>query len=604
MPSVVRTGRSIISELRRALRLVWRSGPGWAIASVAVLVVQAALPLLGLYVMKLLVDTVATGLTTTGDRDAVFSRVGLLVVAGGGVALATTVCRSLAALVSEGQGHAVTDHVHDMLHAKAVDLDLEHYESAQYHDVLQRALQEASFRPVRILNGLTQVAQSVVALLLIGGLLFSFHWGVTAMLFTAAGLGVLARARNAGHGYRLRRQQTPHERRAWYFHLLLTGIGHAKEVRLFGLGAALRGRYRDVRGRLRRERLAIATRRAGADVAGQAALTVAVFGSYAFIAYRAVYGAITLGDLVMFYQAFQRGQEYLKEMLGGLAGLYEDHLFLTSLHEFLDMKPRLVEPVIAKSVPRPIRAGIVLDRVSFRYPGSTREALRDVSLRIRPGESVALVGANGSGKTTLVKLLCRLYDPSEGAITVDGLDLREFGSAALRREIGVIFQDYAHYHLSAAENIGFGNVEALSDTARIATAARRSGADDVVRRLRRGYDTILGKWFEDGEELSIGEWQKIALARAFMRDAQIIVLDEPTSALDAEAEYEVFRRFRSLAQGRTTILISHRMSTVRLADCIYVLDDGRIVESGTHEQLAGANGRYGRLFESQARYYR
>jgi ATP-binding cassette subfamily B protein len=317
-----------------------------------------------------------------------------------------------------------------------------------------------------------------------------------------------------------------------------------------------------------------------------------------------VQGAITIGDLVMYYQAFQRGQEFLRAMLDGLAGLYEDHLFLHSLYEFLDLDRKAVEPLVPEAVPRPMRTGIVFDHVSFQYPTGTRKVLQDITLTVRPGESVALVGANGSGKTTLIKLLCRLYDPTGGTITLDGIDLRDFETAALRREIGIIFQDYAQYHLTARENISFGNVEALGDQDRVVAAARHSGADEVIKGLKQGYDTILGKWFEDGEELSIGEWQKVALARAFMRDAQIVVLDEPTSALDAKAEYEVFRQFRRLAKGRTTILISHRFSTVRMADCIYVLDDGRVVENGTHEQLVQAGGRYGRLFETQARHYR
>jgi len=251
-----------------------------------------------------------------------------------------------------------------------------------------------------------------------------------------------------------------------------------------------------------------------------------------------------------------------------------------------------------------MRAGIVLEGVSFRYPSGARSVLEDISLTIRPGESVALVGENGSGKTTLIKLLCRLYEPTSGRITVDGVDLREYATASLRRDVGVIFQDHAQYQVSAAENIWFGNVEAPLDPARIKAAAGLSGADEVISGLRQGYDTVLGKWFEHGDELSIGEWQKVALARAFLRNAQIIVLDEPTSALDARAEYAVFERFRRLAEGRTTILISHRLSTVKLAHRIYVLDDGRIVENGTHEQLIRAGGRYARLFETQARQYR
>jgi ATP-binding cassette subfamily B protein len=553
--------------------------------------------------MKLVVDAAAAAVST-GDRDAAFGRVAVLVALAGGVALGSALCRSVAGLVSEGQGQAVTDFVHDLIHAKSVELDLEYYESSEYHDVLQRALQEASFRPIRVLNGLVQVTQSALTLVLMGGLLLSLHWGIAAMLFAAAVPGVLARTRYAGQIYRWRRRHTPSERRAWYFHLLLTGIGHAKEIRLFDLGPTLRRRYRALRAQLRRERLAIAVRRSTADLAGESALVVVTVGAYVFIAYRTIQGAITIGDLVMYFQALQRGREYLKELLSGLAGLYEDHLFLASLYEFLDLGNTTADPAPARPVPRPMRTGIVFNGVSFRYPGSTRDVLSDITLRIRPGESVALVGANGSGKTTLVKLLCRLYDPTSGTITIDGVDLRDLDRAALRREVGIILQDFAHYHLSARENIAFGNVDASPDHGRIALAARVSGADEVVTRLRHGYDTVLGKWLEDGEELSIGEWQKIALARAFMRDAQLIVLDEPTSALDAEAEFEVFRRFRRLAEGRMTILVSHRMSTVKMANSIYVLEEGRIVESGTHDELIRAAGRYGALFEAQARNYR
>jgi len=591
----------VIAQLRRTLRLVWQSGPGWTVASLALLVVQAVLPLLTLYLIKLVVDAVAVAIP---DKGVAFGPVAVLVGLAGAVALVSAVCRSLAGFVSEGQAQAVTDHMHDILHAKAVEVDLEHYENSQYHDTLQRALQEASFRPTHILNGLIQVAQSGIALLVMAGLLFSFHWGVAVILFLAAVPGVILRARYAGLSYRWQRQHTTTERRAWYFHWLLTGIVHAKEVRLFDLGPLFRRRFRDTRTHLRRERLRLSTKRSAADLAGQSSLILAVFGAYAFIAYRAVQGAITIGDLVMYYQAFQRGQDFLREMLTGLAGLYEDHLFLRSVYEFLDLERKVLEPPAPKAVPRPMRAGIVFDHVSFHYPTGTRKVLQDVSLTIRPGESVALVGENGSGKTTLIKLLCRLYDPTGGTITVDGVDVRDFATAALRREIGVIFQDYAQYQVTAKENIWFGNVEAATDHDRIVAAARRSGADEVIKGLKHGYDTVLGKWLEDGEELSIGEWQKVALARAFMRDAQIVVLDEPTSALDAKAEYEVFERFRRLAEGRTTILISHRLSTVKMADRIYVLGDGRIVESGTHDQLVREGGRYGRLYETQARQYR
>jgi ATP-binding cassette subfamily B protein len=348
-------------------------------------------------------------------------------------------------------------------------------------------------------------------------------------------------------------------------------------------------RFRDLRRKLRGERLGIAARRSVADLVAQTSATVAIYGSFAFISYRTVQGTITLGDLVMYFMAFQRGQGFLQEMLSGLAGLYEDNLFLSNLYEFLDLKRKVVEPVHGSPIPQPMKTGIVFNHVSFQYPTGIRKVFEDISLIIRPGEVVALVGENGSGKTTLIKLLCRLYDPMDGNITLDGTDLRQFETTALRRQISVIFQDYAQYHLTARENIWFGNTALPPDHERIVAAARHSGADDVISALPHGYDTILGKRFEDGEELSI---------------AQIIVLDEPTSSMDAKAEYVVFKNFRQLAAGRTAILISHRFSTVRMADRIYVLKNGRISEGGTHEELIHCGGTYAHLFETQAQYYR
>jgi ABC-type multidrug transport system fused ATPase/permease subunit len=310
------------------------------------------------------------------------------------------------------------------------------------------------------------------------------------------------------------------------------------------------------------------------------------------------------GHLVMYYQALQRAQDNLREMLSGLANLYENNLFLTNVYEFLTLAPQISGPLTPQVIPRPMRQGISFENVSFRYRAGFHQALKDIRLTIEPGEIVALVGENGSGKTTLVKLLCRLYDPTIGRITLDGIDIREFDPSLLRREISVIFQDFVQYELTAKENIWFGNTELSPDHPRIVRSARESGADDVIRMLPRSYDTVLGKMFEEGEELSIGQWQKVALARAFLRNSQIIVLDEPTSALDAKAEYDVFNRFRELAEGRSALLISHRLSTVKMADTIYVLDQGQIVERGTHDQLVRHGATYANLFEMQAQSYR
>jgi len=603
-PKVKRNNKPSL-HLGPALRLVWESAPGWTMTSTLLVVVQGMLPLASLYLMKLMVDAVAAGLTTPGpDKGIAFEQVAIYIALMGAVALATAGIASVAKLASEGQSLAVTDHISAILHKKSVAVDLAYYESARYHDTLHRAQREGALRPLRLVNSLAQLGQNGLSLTVMAGLLLSLHWGVAAVLLIAAIPDALVRLRYAGKLFRWQRQTTSTERQAHYYDRMLTGNTHAQEVRLFNLGPLFIRRFRDLRRHLRRERLGLTTRRSMAEFGAQTLTTLMVFGSYGFIAYRTVQGNITVGDFVMYFQAFQRGQGHLRNMLSSLADLYEDNLFLRNLYEFLDLEPQVTEPAQPQPVPRPMQAGIVFNRLSFQYPSGTCQVLKDISLTIRPGEIVALVGENGSGKTTLSKLLCRLYDPTEGAITLDGTDLRRFETATLRRQISVIFQDYARYHLTARENIWLGNTHLVPNDERIVAAAQESGADEVVRGLPRGYETTLGKQFSDGAELSIGEWQRIALARAFLRDSQIIVLDEPTSALDARTEYEVFQGFRQLAGGRTAILISHRFSTVKMADRICVLNDGRIVENGSHDELIGRGGTYARLFEIQAQSYR
>ncbi len=602
-PEPVRQKIRRFLQLSRAVSFVWQSTKGWTLLNSFLLVIQGILPLLPLYLTKLMVDAIAAGVSAP-DKDAALRYVLWLVGALAAVTLFSALIRLTSGLVSEWQSHIVTDHMNDVLLAKSIEVDVEYYESAKYYDTLHRAQREAPFRPISIVNGLSQIALNGVSLLAIGALLLSFHWIIAVILFLAVSAAAAIRIVHTGKLYRWERKNTATERQAGYYHGILTNSGYSKEVRLFDLGNLFMGRARDLRRKLREGRLTLSRQRALSDFAAQTFATTAIYGCYGFVAYQAIGGELTVGDLVMYYQAFQRVQGYLQGILSSLTGLYADNLFLSNLYEFLDLKRTVAEPAVAQPVPKPMRIGIVLDHVSFQYPGGTRKAVKDVSLTIRPGEVVALVGENGSGKTTLIKLMCRLYDPTSGSISFDGVDLRQFETHALRREIAIIFQDYAHYHLSAEENIWLGNAALPPDRERVAAAARRSGADEVIRGLPRGYDTILGKWFADGEELSMGEWQKVALGRAFMRDAQILVLDEPTSSMDAKAEYEVFQSFRKLVAGRTAILISHRFSTVRMADRIYVLQHGRVIEGGSHDELIRAGGTYARLFEMQARHYR
>lgn len=596
-----------LRTLQRALQLVWQGARGWTIASIALLPLQAALTTLPIYISKLIVDAVAGGIRAA-DRTEAFRQVALYIGLQAGVALLGAILSAVASLVRNAQSAHVTDYVTEIVHAKSIEVDLEYYENARYYDTLRRAQNQASYRPVSIVNNLLSTAQNAFSLLALVGLLLGLHWSIALLLFLSTVPGAVVRIRYSGRLYGWQRRRTPTERLSNYFDSLLTGGDSAKEIRLFALGRLFLERAKALRSTIRAERLRLQGRNTLLEFAAQLLTTLAMYGAYAFAAFRTLQGTITLGGLTMYFGAFQRGQGLLQQMLSNLADLYESSLFLSDLDEFLDLKRTVQEPAHPLPVPATMTQGVRFENVGFDYPNSKRTVLKEVNLALHPGEMIALVGENGSGKTTLTKLLCRLYDPTRGRITLDGIDLKEMTTTELRSKISVIFQDYERYQLSARENIWLGNVNLpLEDEAvrtQIEEAARGAGADAVIANLSAGYETTLGKMFEDGAELSVGQWQKVALARAFLRDAQIIVLDEPTSAMDAKAEYEFFRDFRQLAQGRATVLVSHRFSTVRMADCIYVLEDGQIVESGSHETLMAANGKYAHLFEMQAQHYR
>jgi ATP-binding cassette subfamily B protein len=588
--------------LLQAVRLVWSMTPVWTSVNLLIVFILGILPIVALYLTKLIVDSVTLGLASSSPPSA-FPEVFFYILIAGLVALSISVARSLSELVSETQSMIVTDGVSDILHAQSIAVDLGYYEDTSYYDTLHRAQQEAPYRPTRIVNGLVQVVQNGISLIGIVVLIVTFSWVIALVIFAAAIPAAFVRYQYARSRFLFEKEQTENERQAGYYHWLLTDSGHAKEVRLFNLGPLFRERFRNLRSDLRRGRLHIAKHRTVADIISQAIALVALFGSLAFIAFETLYGTITIGDLVMYFMAFQLGLGFVQTILRYLAGLYEDNLFLTNYYEFLELEPTIQSPEHPVPVPETANQKIEFRNVRFAYPSGTRDIVSDVNLSISPGEVIALVGENGSGKTTLIKLLCRLYDPDGGSITVNGINLRSFDPVTWRREISVIFQDYVHFYFSAGENIWIGDVEQEQDPTLISAAASHTGADPVIRKLPKGYKTSLGHWFYGGQELSEGEWQKIALARAFFRDSSIVVLDEPTSSLDPLAEAELFRNFRNLLKGRSAILISHRFSTVQMADRIYVLDNGQIIEQGSHEKLMKLNGRYAFLFRTQAENY-
>lgn len=584
----------------RFLRMVAETRPSYAVGILLTRGLAAFGPVAMLWVGKLIIDGV---LANVGAADPDWRTLFGWVALEAGIALTMEGLRRTTSVLESLLGDLFANEMSVRLMEHAATLDLEHFEDPEFYDKLQRARRQTMGR-VALLGTLLQSGQQLLTLGSLLAALVVYNVWLLVILVAAILPAFLGETHFAGITYSLFWRWTPERRELDYLRWAAASDRTAKEVKLFGLSDWFIGRYADLADRYYEANKEVAVKRAVTGGVLSAFSTVAYYGAVAFIVVQAVGGLITIGDLTFLIGSFDRSRNLISGVLLQGASVYEQSLFLRDLFEFLEMEPRTASVPDPAPMPRPVRKGFVFEDVGFRYPDSDRWALRHVRFEMGPGERVALVGENGAGKTTLVKLLTRLYDPTEGRILLDGTDLREIDLDELRRSIGVIFQDFVRYDLLARENIAVGRIEAREDEARILDAARKSLAEDVVGQLEAGLDHMLGRRFEGGSDLSGGEWQKIALARAYMRDAQVLVLDEPTAALDARAEYEVFQRFSELTAGRMAVLISHRFSTVRMADRILVLEDGRVTEDGSHEELLAAGGRYAELFTLQAAGYR
>lgn len=594
-------------DLPRVMGLIWSSSHWMTITMALVSLISGVVPAVSVWITRGVVDSVIVAAFSPSHP---LGPVWFFVVAQLVVGLVQSLLSTLSTMVQQLLQERLGNRVQSMILHKAETLDLTFFENADFYDKLRNASDESIYKPMQMISQVFDVLKTVVTLFSMLALLLSLAWWLAVIALLMPIPSFLSSSRYGWHSYQKMRWQSPQRRRLHYLIRLMTTDTYNKEIKLFNLGPFFLHQYDEVAEELYQQDKQIVVPRSLAGFGWGGLSTLANAAISIYVALQAISRAITIGSLTMYAQAVMQVGSSFQGLLADISGIYENNLYVDTLYEFLEYQPRILSPADPRSIERdPVVPGLSIEfrDVSFTYPDKdpeTETALRHVSFTIKAGEAIALVGRNGAGKTTLVKLLTRLYDPDEGQILIGGRDIRDYSIEELRHVVGVIFQDYVTYFLTARENIGVGKVEEIDNLDLVERAAGKSGANAVITNLPSGYETMLGRWWKDGFQLSGGEWQKVALARAFMRDAPILILDEPTSSLDAQAEYEIFTKFRLLTEGKTAVFISHRFSTVRLADRIFVVEQGVIKESGTHAELLALDGRYAELFNLQAEAYR
>ena len=600
-PPTLRERFRALQNIPKMFRMIWETSRPMFVANLLLRVVQAAVPLVTLYIGKLIIDEVIALIQSSGETDTEYLiQLVLLELV---IAIVSDILGRSIALLDSLLGDLFSNRTSVMLIEHAASLDLNHFEDATFYDKLERARRQTSGRMALMSQSLRQLQDSITLAFLAVGILAFNPWLILLLVLSLLP-AFIGESHFNTRSYSLIRGWTPERRELDYLRFIGAADEPAKEVKIFGLAPFLGERYANLADKYYAANRDLAIQRAGWGTIFSSIGSAGYYVAYLIIALRTVSGDLTVGDLTFLAGSFSKMRGLLQGLLNRFSILADGALYLQDLFDFFAMEPQVVSPEKSRRVPRPIKTGFHFENVGFKYINSENWALRNVSFELAVGEKIALVGENGAGKTTLVKLLARLYDPGEGRILLDGHDLREYDLIELRREIGVIFQDFIRYHFTARENIAVGQIDARSDQSLIEESARRSLADKVIDDLPGKYKQVLGKRFEGGVNLSGGEWQKVALARAYMRSAQLLILDEPTAALDARAEHEVFQRFTELTEGKSAVLISHRFSTVRMATRILVLDNGHLIEMGSHQELLAQNGRYAELFNLQAAGYR